>query len=422
MSSRGRHQPYPRQPQPTMINPEPFVPDLRLSQRPRFFDMAPPPEIMEQKLIFQHSEMQKLAHENHRLGSSQVILRQDLASAQQELHRLQAQINLMKAEKEQTIKGLQDKMAGIEAELRVAEPINVELQQAHAEAQTLLSVRQELISRVQQLTQQLKLSQAELQQIPPLLSELEGLRREYHNFRLTYDHERKFYSDHLDSLQLMEKNYVAMLKEVEKLRNELANTTSSDRRAGGQYGTNVGYQGAESYTPNMSMHAAPAQLSAIQNPRDDAYNAHQGRIQNVGASSMGDYRRGTGLAQAGYEVGYGNPRGGGGSSGTSMMRGGYDASWASGYELSAGEAAAGYETAARPGAMIVRNVGGGSAATDPQPNGVGDRDQVRTGGMVHQRAAGLCSSCQASVVDIGLSSLRKFRVQHSDNYSGCNHF
>ena len=145
--------------------------------------MGPPPEIMEQKLIFQHSEMQKLGHENNRLASSHVILRQDLAATQQELHRLQAQINLMKAEKEQRMKGLEDKTMAMETDLRVSEAVKMELQKARAEAQTLLSVRDELGLRTQQLTQQLQHSQADLQQIPTLVSELDGLRREYHNFR-----------------------------------------------------------------------------------------------------------------------------------------------------------------------------------------------------------------------------------------------
>lgn len=48
--------------------------------------------------------------------------------------------------------------------------------------------------------------------------------------RSTYDYERKLYNDHLESLQVMEKNYVSMAKEVEKLRAELANTANVDRR------------------------------------------------------------------------------------------------------------------------------------------------------------------------------------------------
>lgn len=47
--------------------------------------------------------------------------------------------------------------------------------------------------------------------------------------RATYDYEKKLYNDHLESLQVMEKNYVSMSREVEKLRAELTNTANVDR-------------------------------------------------------------------------------------------------------------------------------------------------------------------------------------------------
>lgn len=50
--------------------------------------------------------------------------------------------------------------------------------------------------------------------------------------RTTYEYESKLYSDHLESLQVMEKNYMTMSREVEKLRAELANTSNSDRQTG----------------------------------------------------------------------------------------------------------------------------------------------------------------------------------------------
>lgn len=49
--------------------------------------------------------------------------------------------------------------------------------------------------------------------------------------RATYDYEKKLYNDHLESLQGMEKNYVSMSREVEKLRAELTNAANVDRRS-----------------------------------------------------------------------------------------------------------------------------------------------------------------------------------------------
>lgn len=50
--------------------------------------------------------------------------------------------------------------------------------------------------------------------------------------RITYDYEKKLYDDHLQQLQVMEKNYMTMTKEVEKLRAELNNSANMDGRAG----------------------------------------------------------------------------------------------------------------------------------------------------------------------------------------------
>lgn len=51
-------------------------------------------------------------------------------------------------------------------------------------------------------------------------------------FRATYEYEKKVYNDHLESLQVMEKNYMTMASEVEKLRAELKKHAENDRRAG----------------------------------------------------------------------------------------------------------------------------------------------------------------------------------------------
>ena len=41
--------------------------------------------------------------------------------------------------------------------------------------------------------------------------------------RATYDYEKKLRIEHYESLQVMEKNYMSMVREVEKLRAELTN-------------------------------------------------------------------------------------------------------------------------------------------------------------------------------------------------------
>ncbi|CAI9780719.1 unnamed protein product [Fraxinus pennsylvanica] len=236
--------PHLRRPLPgrSMVHPDPYGPPIHPPPGGFPLEMLPP-EVMEQKLTAQHVEMDKLANENQRLATTHRTLRQDLATAKHELQFVHAHIADMKAEKEQHTRRLMDKIARMEAELQAAESIKTELQQAHTEAKGLFAARQELISQAQQVTRDLQMAHSEAQQIPALMSELESLRQEYQHCRATYDYEKKLYSDHLESLQVMEKNYMAMSREVDKLRAELTNSTNFDPRTGVPYGGSAGYSG-----------------------------------------------------------------------------------------------------------------------------------------------------------------------------------
>ncbi|XP_074583358.1 protein FLX-like 2 [Curcuma longa] len=271
MGSKGRIPPHMRQPLPgpSLLHPDPFGAGIR-PPGAFPFDMLPPVEVMEQKLASQHREMQVLATENQRFAATHSSLRQELAAAQQELQRLQNQMAVVKAEQDQQLRLLLDKIAKMEADLKVSESLKAELQQAHVEAQSLVTTRQELISKVQQMTQDLQRSHADGLHIPSLISELEALRQEYQHCRTTYEYERKLRIDHHESLQAMENNYVAMVREVEKLRAELTNA-SQDRTGGnalgGQFGAN-----ANAYKENIASGNHPVG----QNVYEDGYGVLQG--------------------------------------------------------------------------------------------------------------------------------------------------
>ncbi|KAJ6840831.1 protein FLX-like 2 [Iris pallida] len=119
------------------------------------------------------------------------VLRQKLAAAQHELQRLQKHMGAIKTEQEQHLRGLLDKISKKEADLQASEAVKQELQQAHIEAQSLITGRQEQISKVQQLTEDMQRSHGDVQIIPSLMSELDGLRQEYQHRRAIYDYERK---------------------------------------------------------------------------------------------------------------------------------------------------------------------------------------------------------------------------------------
>ncbi|PKA46795.1 hypothetical protein AXF42_Ash015689 [Apostasia shenzhenica] len=266
MGSKGRIPPYVRQPLPGpgMFQPEPYGSGIHAPDGPLPFDLMPPPEIMEQKLVVQHMEMQTLVTENHKLAATHSALRHELAATQHELQRLQAYMAGGNVEHEQQMRAIMDKLAKMDADMKSSKSVKVEVQQARAEAQSLVAAREELISKVQQLTQELHKSHGDAQQIPSMISELETLRKEYQHCRAAYDYERKLRVDHYESLQVMEKNYVSMVGEVEKLRRELSNSANLEKM-GSQYGSNIGYkEGSSSEQHPMG-----------QNVFEDGYKATQ---------------------------------------------------------------------------------------------------------------------------------------------------
>ncbi|KAE9619927.1 hypothetical protein Lal_00040259 [Lupinus albus] len=380
------------------------------------FGMLPPPEVMEHKLASQHGEMQRLLTENRRLAATHGTLRQELAAAQQELQMLDMQIGSTRAEREQQLRDVTDNIARMEADLQAAEPVKVELQKAHAEAQKLVLSREELASKAHQLSQELQRTFAEVQQIPALVSELERLRQDYQHFRATFEYEKKLYNDHLESLQVMEKNYASMSREVEKLRAELTKTAIVDQRSSGAYGGTAGtneneasglplgqnayedgYAVAQGRGPLPTASGGSATTTAAGAPPVPAsvntgYNAARGPIYDASATTAYDAQRATYDAQrmTGYDVvtgsaydaqraaifdaqrsgydsqrsqtGYEVQRGG---PGYEVMRGGpgYDASRASGYDAQSRGVAGPHGHA-----LVVNNIPYGATTTTTTPN------------------------------------------------------
>ncbi|KAF5206437.1 Flx-like [Thalictrum thalictroides] len=67
------------------------------------------------------------------------------------------------------------------------------------------------------------------------MAELESLIQEYQHCRATYDYEKKLYHGHYETLPMMENNYVSMVREVEKLRAELATAANIELKTGAPY-------------------------------------------------------------------------------------------------------------------------------------------------------------------------------------------
>ena len=106
--------------------------------------MLPPIEVLEQKLTTQNVEMQRLASKNQRLATTHGDLRQYLVASQHELEQLHAHIATLQNDKEQQPRSLLDQIANMEEALRASDSIKADLQQAHSDAKSFISVRQDL--------------------------------------------------------------------------------------------------------------------------------------------------------------------------------------------------------------------------------------------------------------------------------------
>lgn len=238
--------------------------------------------LLEQKILVQHNEIQKLLSENQRLAAMHVALRQELAITQQELQRTQQALAAVQIEKEQQTRVLTEKAVKFEADARATEPLRTELENAKAGAHKLLALRSELTAQVTQLTQDLQKARNEVQQVPTIKVEMEVLRDEIQRARAAFEYEKKANAELLEQRGVMEKNLVSMAREMEKLRAELTNADMKARvgsYSGGSYGM------PDSGYPPVA-------------PYGDAYGLSQMR----GASDSGGAALGSGAGWGAYDM------------------------------------------------------------------------------------------------------------------------
>ncbi|EOY31569.1 Uncharacterized protein TCM_038495 isoform 1 [Theobroma cacao] len=237
-------------------------------------ESLPPPELLESKIASQAAEIERLAGDNHKLATTHVALREDLVATRYEAQKLKEHIRSIQTESDIQIRVLLEKIAKLEADIRVGESVKKELQEANIEAQNLVKARQELIAQIQQASQELQKTHADVNSLPELHSELAGLRKEHQRLRVTFQYEKGLNIEQVEQMQAMEKNLIEMAREVEKLRTEVL---SAEKRvhvpigpvpyAGGYMNGDPSYvlpfQGGSNYfegygRPGMQMHLGPA--------------------------------------------------------------------------------------------------------------------------------------------------------------------
>ncbi|CAN8269331.1 unnamed protein product [Cochlearia groenlandica] len=233
--------------------------------------------IIEDRLAAQNQDVQGLLADNQRLAATHVAIKQELEVAQHELQRMMHYIDSLRAEEDITMREMYDKSLRSEIELRGVDAMRAEIQKVRGDIKEFTSSRQDLTSQVQFMSQDLARLNADLQQIPTLTAEIDNTKQELQRARAAIDYEKKGYAENYEHGKVMEQNLVAMARELEKLRAEIAN---SEKRAlatgsvgnpggvayGGVYGSHEAGYPVNPYQHNYAMNPAQAGVEGYYPP------------------------------------------------------------------------------------------------------------------------------------------------------------
>lgn len=145
--------------------------------------LRPPTESLENKVAVQGAEMDRLVMENQKLAATHGALREEILIAQQERQRIRTHVGSVQTESNLKIRGMLDKISKMEADIKSADAIKKELQQAHMTAQSLVAARQELSLQIQRATMELHRIRADINKLPEMNFQLETLMQDHHNLR-----------------------------------------------------------------------------------------------------------------------------------------------------------------------------------------------------------------------------------------------
>lgn len=246
----GGHAPHPHPHPPRPIDDNRELPQFR-NHHPQHHH-----SIIEDRIASQNQDVQGLLADNQRLAATHVALKQELEVAQHELQRMMHYIDSLRAEEDIMMREMYDKSRRCEVELHQVEALRADVQKVRADIKELTSSRQELTSQVHLMTQDLGRLTAELQQIPTLTAEIENTKQELQRARFelvllrfclcscfelmwfllfcraAIDYEKKGYAENYEHGKVMEQKLVAMARELEKLRAEIANSESRAHATG----------------------------------------------------------------------------------------------------------------------------------------------------------------------------------------------
>ncbi|KAJ0037413.1 hypothetical protein Pint_23266 [Pistacia integerrima] len=190
------------------------------------------PAALEEELEIQQREMHQMISGNRNIIDDNTHLQMELTAAKDEIHRLGQIIPKLHADKDAEAWELIDRGLKLEAELRTAQSLKVEVVQLRDEVQILNALRQQLTTQVRGLMQDINRSQAENKQRISMRTDIIGIRTELDEARRAFEYEKAVNEELAEHRQIMEKNLISMAPEIETLQAELLNAERRGRRFG----------------------------------------------------------------------------------------------------------------------------------------------------------------------------------------------
>ncbi|KAG5238613.1 protein FLC EXPRESSOR [Salix suchowensis] len=209
----------------------------RSTTDPRHLHTRPHHHLLEDRISIQHPD-------------SHGALKQEVSLSQQDLRHLSTLAADIKAERDNQIR-----------ELRSIDAISAELVQVRTDVHKLTVQRQDMTAQLKEMNSEIVKAKMETHQVGAIKEEIETVQQEIQRGRSAIEYEKKTRAFNLEQEKVLEKNRILLVREIMKLRTELANAEKRARAAaaagnpspgyGRNYGRDeVGYGGSSYPDPN----------------------------------------------------------------------------------------------------------------------------------------------------------------------------
>ncbi|WVZ74860.1 hypothetical protein U9M48_022983 [Paspalum notatum var. saurae] len=167
-------------------------------------------------------EIRRIAADNTLVLEDILALNQELAVIEDKIHMLTNQtIPRHRADNEREYRDIIQGGMKLEEEMHALEPIKEEVLHLSSEKMELEGLCKELSVKVQSLYSELEQTQFEKRQIPGMRAELQGLQEEIFRARVAYEAEKRAKVVLLEQRQAIERDFINMKIEAQRLQAEL---------------------------------------------------------------------------------------------------------------------------------------------------------------------------------------------------------